>query len=88
MVFQIQKVEYATEAVKQGSATVGLKNSRVVVLATLKRAQSELGAHQRKIFKVDQVSGEQRLRLRDPSQETHTVVTCSYLSTLAWQSRG
>ena len=41
------------EAVKQGSAAVGLKSKDFVVLATLKRAASELSSYQRKLFKID-----------------------------------
>lgn len=40
------------EAVKQGSACVGLKSNKLVVLATLKRASSELAEPQPKVFKV------------------------------------
>ena len=36
------KVEYAMEAVKQGSATVGVKSNTHAVLVALKRASSEL----------------------------------------------
>jgi hypothetical protein len=43
----------AMEAVKQGSAAVGLKSKDFVVLATLKRAASELSSYQRKLFKID-----------------------------------
>jgi len=41
------------EAVKQGSAAVGLKSKTHAVLATLKRAPSELSSYQRKVFKID-----------------------------------
>jgi 20S proteasome subunit alpha 6 len=41
------------EAVKQGSVAVGLKNDSFAVIATLKRAPSELSSYQRKIFKID-----------------------------------
>ncbi|XP_010538098.1 PREDICTED: proteasome subunit alpha type-1-A [Tarenaya hassleriana] len=47
------QVEYAMEAVKQGSAAIGLRSRSHVVLACLNKAQSELSSHQRKIFKVD-----------------------------------
>lgn len=47
------QVEYAMEAVKQGSAAVGLKSNTHVVLATLNRSQSELSSFQRKLFKID-----------------------------------
>lgn len=42
------------EAVKQGSATVGLKSSTHAVLVALKRASSELAAHQKKIKPLDE----------------------------------
>jgi 20S proteasome subunit alpha 6 len=41
------------EAVKQGSATVGIKSATHVVLCALKRAPSELSAHQKKILPID-----------------------------------
>uniref|UniRef100_A0A7S0X3B0 Proteasome subunit alpha type n=1 Tax=Mantoniella antarctica TaxID=81844 RepID=A0A7S0X3B0_9CHLO len=50
---RIHQVEYAMEAVKQGGAAVGCKNADYVVLATLKRAASELSSSQRKLFKID-----------------------------------
>jgi 20S proteasome subunit alpha 6 len=50
-------VEYAMEAVKQGSATVGLKSKNDAVVVALKRASSDLAAHQKKIIPVDQHLG-------------------------------
>eukprot|EP00218_Dolichomastix_sp_CCMP3274_P013090 CAMPEP_0170144038 /NCGR_PEP_ID=MMETSP0033_2-20121228/13268_1 /TAXON_ID=195969 /ORGANISM="Dolichomastix tenuilepis, Strain CCMP3274" /LENGTH=266 /DNA_ID=CAMNT_0010380515 /DNA_START=148 /DNA_END=948 /DNA_ORIENTATION=+ len=47
------QVEYAMEAVKQGSCVVGICGEKHVVLATLKRAASELSAFQKKAFKID-----------------------------------
>lgn len=41
------------EAVKLGSATVGLKNKTHAVLVALKRAASELSAYQKKLFPID-----------------------------------
>ncbi|KAK1325144.1 Proteasome subunit alpha type-1 [Acorus calamus] len=40
------------EAVKQGSAAIGLRSKTHVVLATVNKAQSDLSSHQKKIFKV------------------------------------
>uniref|UniRef100_A0A7S0R6S1 Proteasome subunit alpha type n=1 Tax=Chlamydomonas leiostraca TaxID=1034604 RepID=A0A7S0R6S1_9CHLO len=51
------QVEYAMEAVKQGSCAVGLKSDTHVVLATLKRSESELSSYQRKAFKIDDHMG-------------------------------
>jgi len=50
---RLHQVEYAMEAVKQGSATVGLKSNNHAVLVALKRASSELSAHQKKILPID-----------------------------------
>lgn len=49
---RIHQIEYAMEAVKQGSATVGLKSKTHAVIVALKRAQSELTAHQKKLVRV------------------------------------
>ncbi|KAL6749793.1 20S proteasome alpha subunit F [Haematococcus lacustris] len=51
------QVEYAMEAVKQGSCAVGLTSKTHVVLATLKRSESELSSFQRKVFKIDDHMG-------------------------------
>lgn len=50
---RIHQIEYAMEAVKQGSACVALKSKTHAVLVSLKRTSSELGAYQQKIFKID-----------------------------------
>jgi 20S proteasome subunit alpha 6 len=51
---RLHQVEYAMEAVKQGSATVGLKNTETyAILLALKRSTSELSAHQKKIIPLD-----------------------------------
>lgn len=50
---RLHQVEYAMEAVKQGSATLALKSARSVLLVALKRSQNELTAHQKKIQKLD-----------------------------------
>ncbi|GMY28381.1 proteasome subunit alpha type-1-B-like [Fagus crenata] len=47
------QVEYAMEAVKQGSAAIGLRSKSHVVLACVNKTNSELSSHQKKIFKVD-----------------------------------
>lgn len=54
---RLHQVEYAMEAVKQGSATVGLKNKTHAVIIALKRAASELAAHQKKIIHIDDHMG-------------------------------
>ena len=45
------------EAVKQGSATVGVKSKNHAVLVALKRASSELSAYQKKIMNLDDHMG-------------------------------
>jgi len=54
---RLHQVEYAVEAVKQGSATVGVKSQTHAVVVALKRASSDLAAHQKKIIAVDQHMG-------------------------------
>lgn len=44
---------YAMEAVKQGSAAIGLRSKTHVVFTCVNKANSELSSHQKKIFKVD-----------------------------------
>lgn len=51
------QVEYALEAIKQGSAAVGLVSKNHVVLAALKRNAEELGSYQKKIIKIDDHMG-------------------------------
>jgi len=41
------------EAVKQGSACVGLKSPKFAVICALKRSSNDLGSFQKKIFKID-----------------------------------
>uniref|UniRef100_A0A0K8TLS9 Proteasome subunit alpha type n=1 Tax=Tabanus bromius TaxID=304241 RepID=A0A0K8TLS9_TABBR len=54
---RLHQVEYAMEAVKLGSATVGLKNRDYAVLVALKRASSELASYQKKIIPIDEHMG-------------------------------
>ena len=54
---RIHQIEYAMEAVKQGSAAIGLRSNTYAVLATLKRAPSELSSHQKKVFEIDEHIG-------------------------------
>ncbi|CAI8032074.1 Proteasome subunit alpha type-1 [Geodia barretti] len=50
---RIHQIEYAMEAVKQGSVTVGIKSKTHVVLVALKRSSNELSSYQKKIYPVD-----------------------------------
>ncbi|KAL6946789.1 Proteasome subunit alpha type-6 [Hanseniaspora vineae] len=51
------QVEYALEAIKQGSATVGLRSKKYAVLVALKRNADELSSYQKKIIKCDEHMG-------------------------------
>lgn len=51
------QVEYAMEAVKQGSTCVGLKSKMHAVICAVKRSSSELSSYQRKVFKLDDHMG-------------------------------
>lgn len=50
---RLHQVEYAMEAVKQGSACVALRSKDIAVVVALKRAPNELASHQKKVFKID-----------------------------------
>ncbi|CAL8070898.1 unnamed protein product [Calicophoron daubneyi] len=50
---RIHQIEYAMEAVKQGSAAIALKNEEYAIIVALKRAPSELSSYQEKIITVD-----------------------------------
>jgi 20S proteasome subunit alpha 6 len=54
---RLHQVDYAVEAMKQGSASVGIKSDTHAVLVALKRAANELCSHQKKIFEVDTHAG-------------------------------
>lgn len=52
------QIEYATEAAKQGSATVGIKSKTHVVLVALKRSPTtKLSSYCEKVFKLDEHFG-------------------------------
>jgi len=50
---RILQIEYAMEAVKQGTPVLAIRSKTHAVIASFKRAQSELATHQQKIFKID-----------------------------------
>ncbi|KAI7889244.1 nucleophile aminohydrolase [Mucor mucedo] len=54
---RIHQVEYAVEAVKQGSAAIGLRSNKFAVLLALKRSSGELASYQKKLIKVDDHMG-------------------------------
>lgn len=47
------QLEYAMEAVKQGSPCAGLKSKTHAVLVAFKRSADELASYQEKLFKID-----------------------------------
>ncbi|GAA5857563.1 hypothetical protein JCM9279_002514 [Rhodotorula babjevae] len=50
---RLHQVEYALEAVKQGSACVGLRSDTHVLLLGLKRSTGELASYQKKLIRID-----------------------------------
>jgi len=54
---RLHQVDYAVEAMKQGSATVGIRSNTHAVLVALKRAANELCSHQKKIYELDKHVG-------------------------------
>ncbi|CAO3653939.1 unnamed protein product [Cunninghamella echinulata] len=54
---RIHQVEYAVEAVKQGSAAIGLRSNEYVVLLALKRSHGDLASYQEKLIKIDNHMG-------------------------------
>lgn len=51
------QVEYALEAIKQGSVTVALRSNKYAVLVALKRNADELSSYQKKIIDLDRHMG-------------------------------
>mmetsp|Transcript_979 Transcript_979/g.1597 ORF Transcript_979/g.1597 Transcript_979/m.1597 type:complete len:257 (+) Transcript_979:48-818(+) len=54
---RLHQVEYAMEAVNQGTVCLGLRSSTHVVIAALKRSPNELASYQKKIQKIDNHMG-------------------------------
>ncbi len=54
---RIFQIDYAMEAVKQGSVSIGLRSNTHVVLVGLKRSPHEMAGYQEKVFKVDEHVG-------------------------------
>jgi 20S proteasome subunit alpha 6 len=54
---RIFQIEYAMEAVKQGTAVIGVRSNTHAAIFCLKRAPSELADHQKKIFPIDEHIG-------------------------------
>lgn len=54
---RLHQVEYAIEAVKQGACAVGLRSKKYALVASIKRASSELASYQQKVFQIDSHMG-------------------------------
>ncbi|KIJ56576.1 hypothetical protein M422DRAFT_57277 [Sphaerobolus stellatus SS14] len=54
---RLHQVEYALEAVKQGSAAVGMRSKTHAILLALKRSTGELASYQQKMFRIDDHAG-------------------------------
>jgi len=50
---RLHQVEYASEAVNQGTVCLGLRSDKYVVLAGLKKSPDVLATHQKKLVKID-----------------------------------
>ncbi|RKP24667.1 nucleophile aminohydrolase [Syncephalis pseudoplumigaleata] len=54
---RLHQVEYALEAVKQGSAAVGLRSKTHAVLVAVKRTPGDLASYQKKLIRIDDHMG-------------------------------
>ncbi|ORY93172.1 20S proteasome subunit alpha 6 [Syncephalastrum racemosum] len=54
---RLHQVEYAMEAVKQGSAAIGLRSKEYAILLALKRSSGELASYQKKLIRIDDHMG-------------------------------
>jgi 20S proteasome subunit alpha 6 len=79
---RLHQLEYAIEAVKQGSAAVGLRSNTHAILLAVKRSQDELASHQKKIDKVDRHLGLAYAGLMSDAR-----VLCNFMRVRAMQSR-
>ncbi|KAJ3242696.1 Proteasome subunit alpha 1 [Chytriomyces hyalinus] len=54
---RLHQIEYAMEAVKQGSAAVGLRSNTHAVLVALNRQSGDLASYQKKLIRIDNHMG-------------------------------
>jgi len=54
---RLHQIEYAMEAVKQGSAAVGLKSKTHSLVCAVQRSSSALSSFQKKVFEIDSHMG-------------------------------
>lgn len=50
---KIHQVDYAMEAIKQGSISIGLRSKTHAIVIGLKRSPHEMAGYQEKVFKLD-----------------------------------
>jgi len=79
---RIFQVEYAGEAVKQGSVVVGIVSKTHAVLVALKRNAEELSSYQKKIFPIDEHLGIAVAGLASDGR-----VLCNFVKSQALSSR-
>lgn len=71
----LHQIDYAMEAVKQGSACLGLTSKKLVVLCGIKRLNVDLAEHQKKVFKIDDHLG---IALAGLTADGRTLARCVY----------
>ncbi|KAI8844780.1 20S proteasome subunit alpha 6 [Chytridium lagenaria] len=76
------QIEYAMEAVKQGSAAVGLRSNTHAVLVALNRSSGELASYQKKLIRIDNHMGVAIAGLTSDAR-----VLSTYMRTEAMRSR-
>jgi len=54
---RIHQIEYAINAVSQGTVAVGIRSDNFAVLGGFKRTQSQLASYQNKLFRIDDHMG-------------------------------
>ncbi|KAJ2352676.1 Proteasome subunit alpha type-6 [Coemansia erecta] len=79
---RIFQVEYASEAVKQGTAVVGLRSKSHSVLVAVKRSPNELASYQKKLIRIDDHMGIAVAGLTSDAR-----VLSNYLRTSAMRSK-
>lgn len=73
----LHQIDYAMEAVKQGSACLGLTSSKLAVLCGIKRQNVDLAEPQKKIFKIDEHMG---MAISGLTADARTLARCASYS--------
>ncbi|KAH0471710.1 MAG: hypothetical protein KVP17_003139 [Porospora cf. gigantea B] len=72
---RVYQIEYAMEAVRQGTCGIGARSNTHVVLCGLRRAANKLAAHNRKILEVDEHIGASFAGITADASESKTPLT-------------